>query len=366
MPGEMTTGAIQNPATPVRQRVGSNWSRWIAGWLVLLAALWSPGQTPKLPKTDQTGRVNQENELVRANQGNRNAQLRLGKSYYHGTFGRRNRKEAARWFQAAADQGSDEAMAWLGICYLHGHGVARDEKRGKDLISQAAAQGNAVGLRFMGLVAEQELDYVRAADLYRQAANHGDSHALIRLARLNARGLGQRVDKKSAASLLAQAAQAGNQWAQLRLGLMHERGSRKAGIEKNPLKAVALYEASAAQDNRIAAYHAGQIYSQGLGAGPTAVPQDAKKALTYFKQAALQGYAPAQYELGRMREEGAGVEVNLTAAYYWYTLARRRGHELAGERLFGLRQKMGSEEIKRGDAMLDRRQQALRLKPSLQ
>jgi TPR repeat protein len=59
-----------------------------------------------------------------------------------------------------------------------------------------------------------------------------------------------------------------------------------------------------------------------------------------------------------MREQGLGVKVNLAAAYYWYTLAQRRGHEEATERLLGLRGKMTAEQIQKGEQMLTQHQQS--------
>jgi hypothetical protein len=196
---------------------------------------------------------------------------------------------------------------------------------------------------------ERSKDYEKAAGLYAEAIQKGDNKALIRLAHLNAHGLGMAKDKKKADGLLIQAAAQGGQWAQLRLGQVYERGNRKAGIVQDPAMAVQLYSAAAAQGNRNAAYRLGRIYKTGAG---TTVAADPHKALAYFKQGALAGYAPAQYEMGQMREMAQGVAGSPVAAYYWYSMAQRRGHELASERLLSLRSKMTADDVKKAEGLL--------------
>lgn len=344
-------------------------SRWKADWrclvcwgLVVVGWSWTQGWTQNqavgsLEPKDTPSELAER--LKAANQGDREAQLKLGKIYYQGQAGRQKEKqaEAVRWFRAASEQGSVEASAWLGACYLLGRGIAQDEQKARTLLEVAANQEDAVGLRFLGVLHERRHDYSQAAGFYAQAVQRGDNNSLIRLAHLYAHGLGTAKDKKKADSLLIQAAMGGGEWAQLRLGRIYESGDRKAGIAKNPALAVQLYAAAAGQGNRIAAYRLGLSYNTGLG---TALAPDAKKAFACFKQAALQGYAPAQYELAQMREKGQGVTQSLGAAYYWYSLAQRRGHAQAAERLLDLRSRMNAEQIRRAEDLLQQHDQAER------
>jgi len=286
---------------------------------------------------------------VAANSGDANAQVELGRMFFQARQGSERHQEAARWFRAASDQGSTEAAAWLGACYLFGRGVPKDEQKARALLEPAASLGNATGLRFLGVLYERSEDYDKAAGFYAQAVQKGDDKSLIRLARLNAHGLGMAKDKKKGGALLMQAAAQGGEWAQLRLGEIYERGRRKAGIAKDPAIAAQLYSGAAAQGNRIAAYRLGRLYKVGAG---TAVPADPNKALTYFKQSALAGYAPAQYELAQMRELAQGVKGSSVAAYYWYSMAQRRGNELASVRLLSLRGKMSAEDVQKAEDLL--------------
>jgi TPR repeat protein len=53
-----------------------------------------------------------------------------------------------------------------------------------------------------------------------------------------------------------------------------------------------------------------------------------------------------------MREIGQGVKGSPVAAYYWYSMAQRQGHEQAGERLLNLRSTMTTEEVNKAEDLL--------------
>ncbi len=61
------------------------------------------------------------------------------------------------------------------------------------------------------------------------------------------------------------------------------------------------------------------MYAIGQG-----VPQDYTQAVVWFRKAAEQGYAAAQYNLGRMYETGRGVQQDLVEAYMWQDIAAAR------------------------------------------
>ena len=54
------------------------------------------------------------------------------------------------------------------------------------------------------------------------------------------------------------------------------------------------------------------------------VPQNAKTAVKWYKLAAEQGYASAQFNLGVMYYTGNGVPKNHKTAVNWYRLAAER------------------------------------------
>jgi hypothetical protein len=61
-----------------------------------------------------------------ADQGNAEAQMKLGFMYAAGEGIRRDYVEALKWFRLAADQGQANAQCFLGLMYFEGRGVPQD------------------------------------------------------------------------------------------------------------------------------------------------------------------------------------------------------------------------------------------------
>jgi TPR repeat protein len=51
------------------------------------------------------------------------------------------------------------------------------------------------------------------------------------------------------------------------------------------------------------------------------VPQDDRQAAVWFRKAAEQNFAPAQYALGALCTQGRGVPQDKEEAYFWFDLA---------------------------------------------
>ena len=66
------------------------------------------------------------------------------------------------------------------------------------------------------------------------------------------------------------------------------------------------------------------MYAEGQG-----VPQDYAEAVKWFRLAADQGNATAQYNLGLMYDKGQGVPQNYAEAVKWYRLAADQGNAVA-------------------------------------
>jgi len=65
------------------------------------------------------------------------------------------------------------------------------------------------------------------------------------------------------------------------------------------------------------------IYDNGKG-----VPQDYSEAAKWYRKAAEQGHAEAQYNLGVSCAKGEGVKQDYSLAYIWLSLsASRRGED---------------------------------------
>ena len=85
-------------------------------------------------------------------------------------------------------------------------------------------------------------------------------------------------------------------------------------------QAVAWYRKAAEQGHASAQFNLGNMYANGRG-----VPQDRQQALAWYRKAAEQGDASAQYNLGLMYANGEGVPPNYSLAYTWISVAIARG-----------------------------------------
>ena len=74
------------------------------------------------------------------------------------------------------------------------------------------------------------------------------------------------------------------------------------GVPQDYKEAVKWYRLAAEQGDATAQYNLGIMYDNGQG-----VPQDYKEAIKWYRLAAEQGNAKAQYNLGAMYDNGEGV-----------------------------------------------------------
>ena len=79
------------------------------------------------------------------------------------------------------------------------------------------------------------------------------------------------------------------------------------------------FRSAAGQGDANAQYNLGYMYYNGAG-----VPRDHAEALRWHRRAAGQGFARAQYNLGVMYYNGAGVPRDFVQAHKWFNLAASR------------------------------------------
>ena len=106
----------------------------------------------------------------------------------------------------------------------------------------------------------------------------------------------------------------------------------------------------ASQGNAVAQYELGALYHQGAG-----VDKDALRAAYWYERAAQQEYAEAQYRLGNMYLMGEGVRQSDTEAAHWFEKAAQQGHTDAGSNLVSLKRISSAktrEELEREAASL--------------
>ena len=99
---------------------------------------------------------------------------------------------------------------------------------------------------------------------------------------------------------------------------------KKAYRVRQYADAVSWYRKAAEQGHAIAQYRLGYCYDTGRG-----VEKDLIEAVKWYRKAAEQGDAIAQYRLGNFYRYGRGVAVDLAEAKKWYQKAADQGDEKA-------------------------------------
>jgi TPR repeat protein len=102
------------------------------------------------------------------------------------------------------------------------------------------------------------------------------------------------------------------------LGWMFEKGN---DVPQDFAEAAKWFRKAADQGNADAQFKLGTMYDSGQG-----VPRDYAEATKWFRKAAEQGAVAAQYNLGLMYSSGQGVPQDFIEAAKWYGKAAEQGH----------------------------------------
>lgn len=241
----------------------------------------------------------------------------------------RNDARAVELFTRAAEKGHQRAQLNLGTLYLRGQGVPRDLIQARAWLEKAAVDGDPYALYVLGRAMEESLgpaaaDAVRAANLYRQAAEKGHPLAALRYGMALADGTGVKRDAVAAHRWLIHAQQNGVPEAALALADMAARtpASRdKATNEKMLQSVISWLEVAARAGVPSAQFKLANAYYAGAG-----VTRDLAQAQLWYARAAQQGQTEAQNACGIMLVNGAGGAADPVEGYKWLLLAERGGH----------------------------------------
>ncbi len=114
----------------------------------------------------------------------------------------------------------------------------------------------------------------------------------------------------------------------------------------NYLEAATWFRLAAEQGVADAQFILGVMYENGQG-----VPQDHAEAVRWYRLAAEQGHANAQYNLGVSYVIGEGVPKNYILGYKWFNLAAAGGHEDAAAARERLSRLMTPAQIAEGQRL---------------
>ncbi len=260
--------------------------------------------------------------LLKAEQGDADAQNELGVMYFEGKDMEQDYGKAAKWFLKAAGQGHANAQRYLGFMHYHGKGVAQDYEKAAEYWKKAAGQGDAVAQFNSGYIYDSgegvEQDYAKAAEWYKKAAAQGHKRAQYNLAAMYEAGEGVEQDYGKAAEWFEKSAEQGYVTAQGKLATMYDKGT---GVPQDFAKAAKWYEKAAEQGNYNSQFILATRYYDGQG-----VPQDYSKAAEWYKAGAVQGHMEAQYQLAYMYYRGKGVPQDYGKAIEWNEKAAEQGY----------------------------------------
>lgn len=241
----------------------------------------------------------------------------------------RNEARAVELFGQAAEKGHQRAQLNLGMLYLRGQGVTRDVIQARAWLEKAAASGDPYALYVLGRAMEESAgpvgaDSVRAANLYRQAAEKGHPLAALRYGMALADGAGVKRDVVAAQRWLIHAQQSGVPEAALALADMAARtpATRDKAMNEKILKsAITWLEVAAHAGVPSAQFKLANAYFAGAG-----VTRDLPQAQLWYGRAAQQGQTEAQNAFGILLVNGAAGAADPVEGYKWLLLAERGGH----------------------------------------
>ena len=223
----------------------------------------------------------------------------------------------------APDDPTAQARFILGIATVYGIGTEADSAQGIDYIRQAAEAGNSRAMISMGrMYAVGEgltRDTVEAVRWYERAAAAGSVQAMMQLAGSYLTGNAAPKDAKRAAALYQQAVDQGNVDALCHLGLCYEQGE---GVVLNSRRAYNLYLQAADRGSAWGMRLVALCHAQGKY-----VEQDIRQAAEWFLKAAEAGDVQSAYIVGQLYANGEGVKKNKKEAKRWLRLAAEAGHE---------------------------------------
>jgi hypothetical protein len=116
-----------------------------------------------------------------AEQGNADAQVRIGRVYEYGSIYMTldtDYKEAIRWYKLAAEQGNAAGQYSLGYAYQHGHEVLQDYKEAIRWYKLAAEQDYSPAQYGLGKINEVLQEYTTSHKWYNIAGANGFERAL--------------------------------------------------------------------------------------------------------------------------------------------------------------------------------------------
>lgn len=290
-----------------------------------------------------------------SNKRDSESELNIGLCYLLGYGCIKDYKKAVTHISNAANNGIAVAQYLIGVCYDNGIGIQQDLERARYWYKEAAEQGvpeaqcdyaiactteNNMQEAFKWLSQSAEKGNAKAQ--YTLAWNYGTGNnvteaiywmeksaeqdfvlAKIALCNLYTQGPPAIHDFDTAVEILEDLSNQNNAMAQYALALCF---AQNKGVDVDFVKAMEYLRMSADQGFAPALTEMGGVYCSGLL--QLNIPQDFNKAMEFYKKAANQGFPMAQFMIGKMYENGWGVEQSIKKSKEWYLKAEKQGFNI--------------------------------------
>lgn len=343
--------------------------------------------------------------------GHVHSQYELGRSYENGTGFNADPAKAVSWYSRAADQGDmlskkhleelretkstlflgripeirtpeetyelglinlicgsgDQAYGSIEEAALFGHPLARrllsrlpvpKKRSGEGTVEYVFPASEDLACMNKDAVSGEDLDEIwikgtnyyqfrnlrRAMECYAYAALRGNAYCQYEVGNAYKNGLELSRDGQKAAAWYLKALEQGHVLAGNQLKVLEEQGMMTSAsvnsqtpdmgklyeqgmsfIEKGePESAVPCLLEAAIFEHVDAQFNLGRMYDEGVG-----VKQNKEEAVHWYQRAAGLGHADAQNDLAYMYESGEGVEKNPKEAVKWYLASAKQGNPIA-------------------------------------
>lgn len=219
-----------------------------------------------------------------------------------------------------------DAQYMMGQLYEKGLGVIKNLDEAMKLYSKASVQHHPAAMTAFGYIAAAEYkDYSQAYMLFQEAADRGNSDAMVYLSSLYDKGDGVEKDTMESMKWLFKAADAGNSLAMGVVAMYYLNGYI---VSEDPAEAMKWLLKAAEQNDSEAMRQIAYLYDEGVG-----VPQSFPNALKWLRKAADLGNIQAMVTIAEYYKDGAAGRKDLKESARWLLMAAENGSYEAMEKL---------------------------------
>ena len=234
------------------------------------------------------------------------AMFNLGIMNLRGYGETKNTYKAAHWFKKGAELGDTEAQFFFGVALAKGEGANKNLPEAKIWFSKAAAKGLAAAQFNLAILLLREGEKQEAMDFLKLASQQDHAAATFQLAGEYLKNVDSVEAQEKAFELMLQLAEKGNKKAQMQIGLMY-------------------------------------IFANGTATNH-------QEGYFWLKESALQGFEPAQRNLGSLYMQGIGKDPDPALSYAWLTIASASA-EGESEQNMQIKKTLNSRELELSEAL---------------